>query len=187
MNVYDFDNTIYRGDSSIDFWLFCLKHRPGIVLLLPYQFWMAFLYKLKIVEKVKFKEAFFSFLKRLPDAEKSVCIFWDKNQNKIKEWYVKQQKEDDLVISASPLFLLEEICKRVGIKRLIATDVDIKSGSFRSPNCYGEEKVKRFRLEYPDENVNGFYSDSLSDRNMAEIAQNAFIVKGDNINPWKWE
>ncbi len=184
MNVYDFDNTIYRGDSTVDFWMFCLRHHPKIILLLPYQVWMGLLYKLGIIEKVKFKEAFFSFLKMIPDAEKSVCIFWDKNQNKIKEWYVKQQKEDDLVISASPLFLLGEICRRAEIKRLIATDVDIKTGIFNSPNCHGKEKVLRFRAEYPDEPVNEFYTDSYSDKPMADIAQKAFIIKGNDLNPW---
>ena len=26
MNVYDFDGTIYNGDSTIDFYLYCIKH-----------------------------------------------------------------------------------------------------------------------------------------------------------------
>lgn len=33
MNVYDFDKTIYAGDSTIDFYLFCLKRQPAILQL----------------------------------------------------------------------------------------------------------------------------------------------------------
>ena len=36
MNVYDFDGTIYDGDSTLDFWYFCLKKHPQILLYLPY-------------------------------------------------------------------------------------------------------------------------------------------------------
>ena len=32
MNVYDFDKTIYRGDSTMDFWRYCLKRYPKAVL-----------------------------------------------------------------------------------------------------------------------------------------------------------
>ena len=28
MNVYDFDKTIYAGDSTIDFWKFCMIRYP---------------------------------------------------------------------------------------------------------------------------------------------------------------
>ena len=30
MNVFDFDGTIYNGDSSKDFFFYCLKHYPKI-------------------------------------------------------------------------------------------------------------------------------------------------------------
>ena len=30
MNVYDFDKTIYYGDSTADFYLFCLKRHKKI-------------------------------------------------------------------------------------------------------------------------------------------------------------
>lgn len=31
MNDYDFDNTVYEGNSSVDFWLFCMRKNPIIV------------------------------------------------------------------------------------------------------------------------------------------------------------
>lgn len=185
LNVYDFDNTIYNGDSSVDFWLYCMKKNPYIVIILPYQVIMAFLYKCKLIDKIRFKEAFFCFLKKLPKTEEIVISFWDCKEKNIKSWYRKQQKADDLIISASPYFLLKDICKRIGVKNLIATDVDIKTGKFQSANCYGEEKVKRFYNSYPNEKIEEFYSDSKSDEYMALISERAFLVEGIKLHPWK--
>ena len=184
MNVYDFDNTIYMGDSSVDFWLYCLKKKPIIIVLLPYQVWMAILYKIKLIDKVRFKEAFFCFLRLLPDTENTVEHFWNRNGNKIKKWYKKKQKEDDIVISASPYFLLIEICGRIGVSNLIATDVDMVTGKFRGPNCYGDEKVNRFLKLYGSETVDEFYSDSYSDYPMRKMALRGYLVRGERIVEW---
>lgn len=49
------------------------------------------------------------------------AVFWNVKQYRVKEWYRGQQRKDDLVISASPEFLLEEICRRLEIENLIAS------------------------------------------------------------------
>ena len=185
MNVYDFDNTIYDGDSSVDFWMFCMRKNPIIVFLIPYQLWMGILYKINLIDKVRFKEAFFYFLRLVSDIEGTISLFWDKNENKIKEWYKNQQRDNDLIISASPYFLLEEICNRKGIRNLIATDVDANTGKFHSNNCYGDEKVRRLVFQYPDTTIDEFYSDSKSDLPLARLAKHAYLVKDNIINEWR--
>ena len=35
IDVYDFDGTIYDGDSTVDFTLFCLRRHPGVLAGLP--------------------------------------------------------------------------------------------------------------------------------------------------------
>ena len=184
MNVYDFDNTIYDGDCSIDFFLFCLKKHPQVVVYLPSQIFALIKYKLCIFSKLKFKEEFFSFLQSLNLPENDVKTFWNTNRYKIKSWYLNQKKDDDLIISASPDFLLNEICNRMNISNLIASEVDIKTGKFKSNNCYGREKRRRFEEKYPDDIIDKFYSDSESDHYLAHIAVKAFIVKGNNIEDW---
>ncbi len=72
----------------------------------------------------------------------------------------------------------------LGIHTLIASDVDISSGTFLSANCKGSEKVKRFREVYPDERIDKFYSDSFSDLPMAELAAEAFLIKKGRITKW---
>lgn len=184
MNVYDFDKTIYSGDSTIDFYCFCLLKNPRLVKYLPKQIKGFCQYKLRIISKKEFKELFFSFLQDIDDIPDEVCRFWDKNITKMKDWYLEQKKEDDVVVSASPTFLLQEICNREGIQHLIATGVEATTGKFVTENCYGEEKVKRFRETYPDSIIDNFFSDSKSDEPMAQIANKAFIVRKSKIKKW---
>lgn len=183
MNVYDFDKTIYAGNSTLNFYFYCLRKNPKIVIYIPRQIEAAMNYKLRKIDKTQFKAEFYSFFNKLDNMEDIVKEFWDKNEHKIKKWYVEVQKEDDVIISASPYFLLEEICRRVKIHNLIASEVDMKTGKYTGINCYGEEKVKRFYGQYKSK-IENFYSDSRSDQPMADIAKNSFIVKGDMIIPW---
>jgi len=184
INSYDFDKTIYDGDATIDFYLYCLKHKKTIILLLPVQILGAILYKLKIKEKEYFKEKFFSFLKKVPNIDLYVENFWKENKSKIKDWYIKQKENTDVIISASPEFLLKPITNELNVN-LIATLVDKKTGKFLSYNCYGKEKVKRYKQEYKNKKINKFYSDSLSDLPMMKIAKKAYLVKGNNIKDYK--
>ena len=62
VNIYDFDGTIYDGDSTLDFYMFCLKKNIKIFILLPKQLFYIFLYKINIKNKNQMKEVFFSFL-----------------------------------------------------------------------------------------------------------------------------
>lgn len=185
MNVYDFDNTIYDGDSTVDFYLFCLKKYPYLLRRLPFQLHSAIKYKMGKISKTKFKEDFFCFLRLLPDTEAEVKLFWDKHESRIMEWYKKRQQADDVIISASPYFLLSEICKRLNIQNLIASMVDWKTGKFAGGNCYGEEKWKRWQEIFPETGINEFYSDSYSDERLAKAAKRAYLVKKGRILPWQ--
>lgn len=69
INGYDFDKTIYDGDSSVDFYKFCLKKNKKVLLMLPIQIYGLILYILGIIEKTKFKEYVFSFLKKIDDVD----------------------------------------------------------------------------------------------------------------------
>ena len=90
-----------------------------------------------------------------------------------------------MIISASPEFLLAPICRKLGIKHLIASKVDSKSGKYSGINCHGKEKVRRFCEKFKDGEVDEFYSDSLSDTPLAEISKKAFLVNGNKITEWK--
>ena len=186
MNVYDFDGTIYDGDSSRDFYFYILKKHPKVLKYIFYQVKGIGSYFFNCIDKTCAKEHFFSFLQGLSEAEikSSLDEFWDLNENKIMEWYKERHQEDDVVISASPDFLLRPVCKYLGIDRLIASNVNMCTGKFEGPNCYGVEKVVRFKAEYPNISIGEFYSDSISDAPLKELAQNGFLVKKNKISEW---
>lgn len=185
MNVYDFDNTIYNGDSTADFYLFSLKRHKKIVLLFPSLILSTIkFYIFKIGTKTDFKEKMYRFLKYC-DIQKDVNDFWNKNQNKIKKFYINQKNDDDVIISASPKFLLEPMCKKLGIKYLIASEVSTENYKYSGINCHGKEKVRRFYEVFPNSQIHNFYSDSYSDTPLANLADKAFMVKKNNIFDWK--
>lgn len=183
INVFDFDDTIYNGDSSIDFYLFCLIENIFLIRYLPVQIYGMLMYKLKRKPKEYFKEEFFSFLKGIKDIDKKIQKFWRKNSKKINK-QILYDKTNIVIISASPRFLLEPICNELNIEKLIATEVESKTGKFISKNCYGKEKINRLNKEYDNYTINEFYSDSKSDIYLAENAQKSFLVKKDKIDKW---
>ena len=185
MNVYDFDETIYKGDSSIDFYKFCLIHKFRIIKYIPKQFKAMVLYKFKKIDKTKMKESYFAFLKDI-NTEEFLKIFWNKKEKRIKKWYLEQKREDDLIISASPVFLLKPICDKLEITNLIASEVDSHTGKFLEKNCKGVEKVVQYKKIYKDKKIEEFYSDSYSDTPLAKLAEKAFIVKGNKRKQWKF-
>ena len=184
MNTYDFDQTIYEPDSSLSFYLFCLKKYPSAVLrTLPKTLAFAAAYGVKKMPTKRLKEQIFSFLRYLPDVDAAVENFWEKHRSGIGQWYLDQKKEDDVIISASPYFLLRPMAAELGVG-LIATPMDKHSGKISGENCHDKEKVRRFYAEFPGACTEEFYSDSLSDTPMAEIAQRAYIVHKEKLSPW---
>lgn len=186
MNVYDFDGTIYDGDSTVDFYLYCLRKKPSILLCLPKQTYGFLAYKIGRKTKTEFKEYFYSFVQCFTDLDRHVEMFWEQNQKKIKKWYLETQREDDVIISASPSFLLETAMKKLGIHYLICSIVNGKNGKYTGENCYGEEKVRRFYQMFSEQAViDEFYSDGLSDAPVAKLAKKSYLVKGSELKEWK--
>lgn len=183
MNVYDFDKTIYDGDCTVNFWIFCMRRYPTTLRALPSSISHALKFKLGQCSREEFKEQFYGFLRFVPNVEQEVERFWDLHLKKIKPFYLEQRRTDDVVISASPEFLVNPVCKRLGVA-CIASKVDVETGRLMGANCRGEEKVNRFFSEYPGGTIERFYSDSHSDCFIAKKANEAYIVRGTRIEEW---
>lgn len=184
MNVYDFDHTVYAGDGTVDFYLYCLRKRPGILRALPRQLGGFGRFALGKVSRVDMKEAFYAFLPHARVDDELLTAFWDAHEHKLMPWYLAQKQPEDVIISASPQFLLEPICRRLGAKPPIASLVDAATGKCLGENCRGEEKVRRFHALYPRLRPERFYSDSLSDASMAELAQESWLIKNGEPQAW---
>ncbi len=184
MNVYDFDGTIFDGDASRKFCFFSMAMRPYIIIFWVIQgiAWGFHYLHILNLEKTKRLSLLYFYV---VDVNKLTDKFWKRYQNRIKPWYAQCQRDDDLVITASPRFLIEPICRKLGIKNLIATEVDARSGRLLSRNCRGEEKIRRYREVYGNKPIEKFYFDSHHDVPLAMIAEKAYVIVGNDVKEWK--
>ena len=180
MKVFDFDKTLYKKDSSVMFFFYCLKRNPSIIKYLPVQMIACLKYLLGKSSKEEFKTKYFSFFRSI-NIKEYAEDFWN---IEAKNLYLEllPQEEKAVVISASPEILLSPICNRLCVQ-LIATVVD-EDGVLHGKNCKGLEKACRFRDKFPNAVIEEFYSDSTSDLPMANLAKRAFLVKKGEILPW---
>ena len=181
MNGYDFDDTIFRGNSMRRFSIFCTLRLPYLILFVPVLLLAFLLRGLRILNKNRYLHMISLFVALVPNAEKFAVKFWDKNINRIKAWYIAQRRDDDIVISASPTFLIAEACRRLGVS-CIATQLSPVGAKLTGKHVYGEEKVVAYKAVYGDRPLLAYYSDSMSDKPMFEFAERGYFVKGDAVN-----
>lgn len=188
MNVYDFDNTIYNGETAMDFYIFCLAKKPSLIRYMPLMLTMLAKYKLgKIsVAELEAKAAKYAakILLSVDGTKNAVSEFWDKNEHKIKKLYLERKRKDDIIISASCGFILHEICTRLGIKNLICSEINTDTGELEQV-CFNTNKPVMLKKFFPDAAVDNFYTDSLNDLPMIELAENAYLVKKNKITKIK--
>ena len=112
--------------------------------------------------------------------------FWKEHEKKMKDWYQKQKKETDVIISASPEFLLKPLEKKYHFT-VIATKVNKKTGLFESKNCHDVEKIRRYEEQF-HKKIKEFYTDSIkADKPMLEYAKVGYVVTKDKIEKYEGE
>lgn len=178
--AFDFDGTLYDGDSSVDFWLFCIRKQPKTLLALPQQLAGATAFALHMISRDEFKSAFFSFLKLTTDVEGVAQEFWNSGMRKIKPNIASCLDPGDYIISASPTFLLTIPANSLEA-RLIATDIDIHTGKLQSKNCRGEQKVLRCQIEKAPLPFDECYSDSMVDLPLMNASERKYLVSKNSI------
>lgn len=184
MNVYDFDGTIYDGDSTVDFYLFCLRKRPQLTSSLLANSVDAIRFLAHRLESKEFKERFLGRILPRIAVGQMVEDFWKTYKKRVKKWYLEAKRPDDVIISASPEFLLRPICDDLGVE-LIATDMDVCTGAIVGNNMRGEEKVRAFRSRFGNTVPDAFYTDSMSDAPMMDASCEAYLVKGSYLQKVK--
>lgn len=188
MNVYDFDNTIYDGESLFDFYIFCLKRDIKFIKYLKVAIVSLIKYKLCIITIDKLiklcSKYVYDFLTDIDDLDSAVKEFWDKNEHKIKPWYFDLKKDDDVIVSANFNIFIDEILKRIGIKNCISSEVDPVNKEVKVL-CFRSNKVELYKDKYQNTVINNFYTDSKNDMPMINISNNAYIVKDNKIRKIK--
>ena len=189
MRVFDFDNTIYKGESALDFFLYYLKKYPFQVVKYVPEFTKGVIKykrgKLSIDEALAsyssiFKECCASF-ENIPEEIERFC---KKNEHKIKPFYLEMRRPDDVILSASPEIVLNVFLNKIGVKNVIGSKLDIETGEVHSI-CYRDNKIGRFKEQYPDTVIDEFYTDSFNDKPFMDISENVYFVKGSKIKKIK--
>jgi len=183
MNVFDFDKTIIKKDSVVCFTTFELLKHKKLLKYLPSICWGGILFGLKLIDRTHLKRYVYAYFKDIDDLDAEIKDFWDTHMYLVNDWYLNIKNEDDIVISGTADFLVNECMFRLGINNVIGSKVDKKTGIPISKNCTGEEKVRRFN-EAGYASCDKFYSDSLMDLPMASLAKEAYLVKGEKVSKW---
>lgn len=180
MKVFDFDNTIYNGESFFDFGIFIIQKKKSFLFYLPIGIKMLFFYKFckydidtytKDLERymkpfLKHKELFLSL----------VPEFWEKNAHKLYPHMLEKIKKDDVIVTASPSFLIKGIEDVLNTKNVLATEVNLQKWTLEYLN-FQTNKVKIFQKKYSHKTIDEFYTDSYNDEPFMKISKNVFLVK----------
>ena len=185
MNVYDFDNTIYDGESCLHMFFYFVRRDPALIKSVPRVLKAFAEYKkgrVTIEQAIeKYAPMVEEYLRVHHGLLSDTSEFWDKHMKNIKGFYAEIQQPDDLIITASPEDSMREICRRLGIKNYICSKIDADTGKI-TRLCMRENKVKAFFSEYPDGKIDSFYTDSPeNDKPLIDISENAYAVKGNKI------
>ena len=196
--VYDFDKTIYGGETGTDFLIFYMKKKPLKVFLFGISFVKDIL--LFLFKKIKLKELKGSYFKFLSDestdeVEKLANEFWEKRASNVYGWVpneiIENKKETDyvIVISASPLFLIDSFVKKIGFTHAFGTimETEVRNGKkYYLPkvvgeNCKNVEKVKAINRWAEKEGIKykiiKFYTDSIMDKPLLEKKKKKYWIK----------
>lgn len=190
--IFDFDGTLTRKDTFIEFIRFChgsFKLYLGLILLSHY----LISYKLGLYPNYKAKQKVFSFFfkgMRYENFYKKGISFSSIIPSFLKQEQMKKLKEhqeykhDIYIVSASIKEWIMPWCELNGINNIICTEIEVDknqllTGKFKTQNCYGAEKVKRFVEIEPNRNNYYLYAygDSRGDKAILNFADKGMMCK----------
>ena len=148
IDVYDFDGTIYDGDSTVDFTQFCLRRHPAVLAGLPRFIGTSVLLALGRRNLTQFKSVLFGEMAKRFSLEKEAELFWqdERTRAKLGQWFFDRPRDLPIVIaSASPEFELQYAAKILGVPRLIGTKCDAETGALIGKNCKGGKRSARLK------------------------------------------
>lgn len=194
--AFDFDGTLTRHDSLIDFIAFSrgrITLAYGLLMFLP----LIVLMKLHLYDNGKCKERLFHFFFHDVDegyfndlcehfARRRARIIRAKGMQRVKE--AVREGCDVLIVSASVDNWVRPFFEQAGLTttgqhpqvRIVGTRAEVHgswlTGHFATPNCYGAEKVRRITQLYPyrEEYRLIAFGDSRGDKEMMDFADEKY-------------
>ncbi len=186
--LFDFDGTITNKDSLFHFLKYSvgtLKYYKNLVLLTPVfiKFVMGSYSNSIAKEKVIsffFKGWNIKDFEKLSDSYSEIELKKIINQNAMEKikWH-KENMHEIFIVSASIEYYLYKWCELFELE-LIGTKLEVIenkiTGKFSTPNCNGEEKVRRIKKEINLSEYNAIYAygNSKGDLPMLNLADYKF-------------
>lgn len=190
MAVFDFDGTITRKDTLLEFIKFTKGNKAFYIGFLWHACFLV-AYKLKLYPNWKVKQKIFTYFFEgmlLGDFD-SLCedffrqrgkdLIYDSAAKQIKDYI--NQRVGIIIISASIENWILPFARYLEIKYVLGTKLEIDKGGrltgrFLTANCYGADKVKRLNELLP-ERSNYYliaYGDSRGDRELLAYADKGY-------------
>ena len=190
MKIYacDFDGTLTTRDTLIEFIRFACgtsKFLMGFLLYSP----LLVLMKLRLYSNGKAKQKVFAhFFKGMAISKfNSLCLIFALTHHHLLRPEVVHQLEqalsegsEVLVVSASIDNWVQPFFPKV---KVLGTQIEVidgrLTGRFLTPNCYGQEKVRRILAIYPKHSEYHLtaFGDSRGDREMLAFADESHLIK----------
>ena len=192
--VFDFDGTLYKGDTTKEFCWFYYRKNPftAYYFMIQLVFWMQ--YQLGLLSTTQFKSKFIQFLNNNNAAQIDVLasLFWSKKKERVRGHLIdeitrlKKEGVHIVVVSASPELFIKTFCLSLGVDTVIGSELNVLNNNYRLPiNCRGAEKINRLRRAFPDFEIVTAYSDNIDDDGLLKIAENGYWVdKSGKIVPF---
>jgi phosphoserine phosphatase len=180
IKVFDFDNTLYHGESSIDLAFYLIRRNKRILLYVPSILINLAKYKMCLVDREKAEQEINDFLKVAVkdkyEAAEIVESFWAENSYRLDENMIKRVRKDDVIITAGPDMLIDGIKDKLGTDNIISSIIDPDKREMVYFN-FGENKAKRYKEVYGDTPIECFYTDSFNDKPLMKLANKVYIVE----------
>ena len=183
---FDFDGTIYKGDTTRDFCWYFYQKKPlrSYYLLIQLASWL--LWRLKLLTTTQFKSTFIQFLNRIEGEQITGLLnsFWEEKKSLVHANLVleisrlKKEGVHIVVVSASPELFIKTFCLSLGVDTVLGSELKVLNNKYSLLiNCRGEEKLKRLKRAFPDFELIAAYSDNKDDDVLLKTAKNGHWVK----------
>ena len=186
--AFDFDGTLTTRDTLLEFIRFAcgtMRFLLGFLLYSP----LLVLMKLRLYSNGKAKQRVFAhFFKGMTISEfDALCQdFVSTHRHLLRPEVVSQLEQalsegaEVLIVSASIDNWVQPFFPKV---KVLGTQIEVidgrLTGRFLTPNCYGQEKVRRILALYPKHSEYHLtaFGDSRGDREMLAFADEAHLIK----------
>ena len=181
IDVYDFDHTLFEGETSLAFFFYTLKKRPWILFFMPVLLLSGILLLL-FPNDLTIGKRFFLLPLKWVGAFHMIPDFWKemKLQGRLAPWFHPTENDVPVVIcSASPGFLLSPLfVDDLAVAAVLATEVEPSGLHFLTPNTRGPEKVRRLKEAFPEAQIRIAASDSEGhDGPLLQLASVPLLVR----------